>query len=258
MLFVLSKLLPVPLYPAGFSITLMAAALVMLALRRCQSAMILCALSAATLLLCSLPITAHLALRSLEKRFDQKATYPRVSAIALLGGATHPASPPRRYAEVSAAGDRVIHAARLFKQGYAPWVIPTGGAIGFYGAIIPEARSMSELLSGPLGIDSAHIIREEQSRNTRDHAIYIGRILDSLNLPRDILVVTSASHMPRAMGVFRKAGFNAVPAPADYETQRRLLLRLPQFLPSAEALLDVTRVLHEYYGLLAYRILGWI
>ncbi len=258
MLFIISKILPVFFYPVGFSLLSAIAAAILLPLRRYQLSLTCIIVTASTLFVFSLPATAHLLLRALERRYEQPENYPYVSAIVLLGGSTHPALPPRRHVEISNAGDRVIHAARLLKNGHAPWLIATGGVIPFFGSLVAESQSMARLLSGPLGVDSSRIIQENKSRNTHDHARYVKEILDSLELPYDILVVTSAAHMHRSIKVFEKAGFNARPAPADYQTEKRFAWIVPQFLPRADALQAVTAAFHEYYGLIAYQLLGWI
>jgi uncharacterized SAM-binding protein YcdF (DUF218 family) len=72
----------------------------------------------------------------------------------------------------------------------------------------------------------------------------------------NVFLVTSALHMPRALGTFRAAGIEAVPAPADFEVMPETAHPL-RWMPDAEALQDSSRALKEYLGWWVYRWRGW-
>jgi uncharacterized SAM-binding protein YcdF (DUF218 family) len=198
-------------------------------------------------------------IRNLESKYNQAPHYPRVSAIVLLGGFTRPALPPRKYVEISEGGNRLLHAARLLKSGYAPFIICTGGKIPFLHDFPgSEARSMSGLLEELMGIDSSAIIIEDKAQNTHDHGPKIREIFEKRGFKKEIILVTSAMHMHRSVKVFRKYGFTVYPAPTDYWTEKKTNWNIFSFLPESGALNGSTVALHEYYGLFAYAIMGWM
>lgn len=68
-----------------------------------------------------------------------------------------------------------------------------------------------------LGIDPSRVLFEEGSKNTKENAAQSAKLLNP-NSSEKWLLVTSAYHMPRSVGLFRKAGFNVIPYPVDYHT----------------------------------------
>jgi uncharacterized SAM-binding protein YcdF (DUF218 family) len=202
---------------------------------------------------------SHFLIRNLESKYNQAAHYPKVSAIVVLGGCTRPGLPPRKYVEISEAGNRVLHAARLFKSGYAPFIICTGGKIPFLHDFPgSEARSMADLLEELMGVDSSAIIIEDKAQNTHDHGPKIREIFEKRGFKKEIILVTSAMHMYRSVKIFKKYGFTVYPAPTDYWVENKVQWNLFEFLPDARALNASTVALHEYYGLFAYTMMGWL
>lgn len=256
---IVSKLLPIPFYPIGMAVLLGVAGIVLLARRRYQAALVAVSVATGVLLIFSLPCTAHLLVRPLERRYPPPASHPRVSAIVLLGGGGTAPSPPRRHPETNVFGDRLIHAARLFKNGCAPKVICTGGLFPLlHDSPFTEAANNARLLVDELGVDSNAIVLADKSRNTREDALEVVDAISRLDLPYEILLVTSAMHMERAKRLMEKQGITTYPAPTDFHADAAFQLKLFNFLPRAEALMEVSLALHEYYGLIAYRVLGWI
>ena len=177
----------------------------------------------------------------------------------LLGGAEVPRLPPRIYDETNVFGDRITHAARLFKQGCAPRIITSGGKNRFIQDFPGSEADVSfRLLTGVFGIDSSRIICERRARNTYENGVFVKQILDSLKLPRTIILVTSAVHMPRSVKIFRKLGMTVYPAPTNYFEDAAYQNKLIMFLPSADALCRSTMAIHEIYGMISYRLLGWM
>jgi len=96
--------------------------------------------------------------------------------------------------------------------------------------------------------------------------VFTKELLEPLGIDR-ILLVTSAIHMPRAVGLFEHQGFEVVPAPTDFQvTEARpdLPFRVlwPNYLfglfPTSENLNDTTQALKEYIGIAVYRLRGWM
>ena len=92
---------------------------------------------------------------------------------------------------------------------------------------------------------------EGESNNTAENALLSARMLKASGVPR-IYLVTHAWHMPRAKAAFERAGLQVIPAATAYSA--RLPLRLPAFVPSAQALLDSSYFFHEIVGTVWYRL----
>jgi uncharacterized SAM-binding protein YcdF (DUF218 family) len=259
MILFFSKFLPLFFYPVGLACACAIAGGIFLLLHKRRTAIVLVFLSAGLIWFFSCPIVAHSLVRSLERKYDPPADFPKVSAIVLLGGCTKPAMPPRRHVELSCAGDRVVNAARLFRRGYAPVIIATGGKISFiYDFPGSEAECMTSILREVCGIDSSAIILEDKARDTHENATLTEAILLKKGLKKDVILVTSAMHMYRSVKIFRKCGFTVFPAPADFREDSSPQWKILSLLPSVDALSAGTDALHEYYGLIAYKILGRI
>lgn len=186
----------------------------------------------------------------LEKRFPpmRAEAMPKADAIVLLGGGmtSSRASP---YAEMWSAADRVWHAARLYRAGKAPVVVPTG---------VGEESSSVPLLVD-FGVPSRAIRAETASRNTEENAQYTARLIKGLpgaptNGVSKVLLVTSAWHMRRALLVFARQGVEVIPAATDHEfyalAERRSLADL--VLPNPAYLARNGDMFKEYVGYWLY------
>lgn len=255
----LSKFLALPLYPLGMVFILQLTGIFLLWMKKRTIATGVFISGFLLLFTFSLSPVAHYLARALEKKFIQE--YPpngSCSAIVILGGGGSPHTLSKKYVEINDAGDRLLHGARMFRMGIAPRIITTGKDAGtaLFDPICEGEQNAMVLRD--MGIDSSVILVEKQARNTHEHAPNIARMLDSLHLDKTILLVTSASHMYRSVLVFRKYGFKVYTAPTDFQTSERTISRSTEFFPSIWALELSTVALHEYYGILAYKILRWI
>jgi uncharacterized SAM-binding protein YcdF (DUF218 family) len=143
------------------------------------------------------------------------------------------------------------------KQHVAPRLIITGGNVDFLRPIIgSQAEASYRLLTEVLGVDSSLILLEKRAPTTYENGVYSKAMLDSLKLPPVVILVTSAMHMPRSVAIFRKLGCTVYPAPTDFLEDAPQHGNPVGLLPSAEALLNSTGALHEYYGIIAYKLLG--
>jgi uncharacterized SAM-binding protein YcdF (DUF218 family) len=263
MFLILSKLLPLFVYPVGLASLLLAIALILHKRRRIQQVCI--GLALALLLVFGNEWVSYRLVSSLEWRYLPADEIPQVEAIVLLGGGTRPHLPPRSISEMNEAGDRIAYAAKLYHEGKAPFIVVSGGFIEFYGSSVPEADAMQELLVA-FGVSEDAIIREDRSRNTYENAIYVREIADAQEF-NQILLVTSGLHMPRSVAIFEHQGFEVFPAPADFlttweaegrTTDAGLVGRLLKLMPSSERLDFSTRALREYIGMIVYRLQGWM
>lgn len=148
---------------------------------------------------------------------------------------------------------RVLEAARVFQLLGGLSVVSSGGAPEGE-AMIPESEVMRRGLL-ELGVPDSRIVLESESKVTRDEAIFTAQLLRDRGITSCILV-TSDTHMRRALGTFRRAGLNAVPAialdPIGFASRRR------RWVPTQQALEFSQEVLHEYIGLAWYRLRGWL
>jgi len=141
---------------------------------------------------------------------------------------------------------RVIHGIVLHRRGLAPLLVLSGHAS-------PEGRSEAEAradLARVLGVSSDGILTESGARTTREEAERIRELLRP-HAVRRILLVTDSPHMMRARGVFERAGFEVLPAPAD--DSPLLVSRAPE-----DRLQVLRRILQAYAARFYYRVAGYL
>jgi len=260
----LSKLLPLFVYPVGLTCILLIWLLIVNRHRKWQRGLLIVALI--LLWLSSNRWVSYGLARSLEWRNLPPETAPQAQVIVLLGGGTESEDPPRPMTEVNSAGDRVLYAAKLYKEGAAPVILASGGNLSFSSARGESpADEMQELLVFT-GIPEDAIWLQPDSQNTYDDAVLSAEILEE-NGVSEIILVTSAMHMPGARALFEKQGLTVIPAPADYTiteqnwhsafkpTVEEFFLNL---MPNASSLGLTTSVLKEYFGLAVYQLRGWL
>ena len=193
---------------------------------------------------------------SLEKEYPVVLAEdsPQADAIVLLGCVIGANTNVYPYAEMWAASDRVWHAARLYKAGKAPIVVPSGTGEDF----------ASEMLLVDLGVPRSAIVKESAARNTEENARFVEKtVLDARRAagaegrPR-VLIVTSAWHMRRSLLMFRKyaPALELVPAATDYEaTVGKKPFRFTDLIPSPDVLAANTYAFREIVGYWGYRLL---
>lgn len=190
----------------------------------------------------------------LEQHHRPKAmsVVPKADAIVLLGGATRGDMHFSSMGDLNAQADRLIHALALYKGGKAPMILLSGGGLP---GNRPEAEIMYEHMT-LMGVPRRALIRERESRDTHDNAVYSAILLKGKGV-KSIHLVTSSFHMRRAVRLFERQGFEVIPAPTDF--QRRVgAAVVPRWLPSADALVRTTIALHEHIGYRVYQYRGWI
>jgi uncharacterized SAM-binding protein YcdF (DUF218 family) len=244
--------------PLSAAVALMTLALLCLAMRWRGAAALLLGSALAGLWIASTPALAERLVASLESVHGPVplAELAPADAILLLGGATHPALPPREFGELSEAGDRVLHAARLFRARKGAFVVVSGGKVPWRTRGPVEAQTMSELLI-ELGVPREAILREEQSTNTHENCQRSKELLDARGA-RDVLLVTSALHMRRAFATCRSAGLAVRAAPTDFWVADEGPRTWLDLAPDPEALAFTHLALRERLGFFVYRRRGWI
>jgi uncharacterized SAM-binding protein YcdF (DUF218 family) len=248
----LSKLLEWFVTPLAWSLLLgLAAALLR---RRARAAWALGAAALAVLLAFSSDAMADAIQRAAER--GAKSTFrPDVvyDAVIVLGGMVdHDASRASGAAELTGAADRIVRGFEIVRAGRARNVIVSAGVVFPVPGDVPEADLLAAMLAR-WGVPPGQIVAEAASRNTRENAIEIGRVAAARGW-KSLLLVTSAAHVPRALGCFRAVGLEPDVLPVDFRAGDG---RGHSWLPQARALAKSTRAIHELAGRAAYRLAGY-
>jgi uncharacterized SAM-binding protein YcdF (DUF218 family) len=200
-----------------------------------------------------LPI-GNLLIKPLEGRFPEwDARRGAPDGIVVLGGAIS-ASLSQGYDEpvVDRDSGRIMAMAKLARAYPNTRIVYSGGDASLLGNEPPETDFVYPLLDS-FGIPRSRVILEARSRNTAENAVYTKELVKPKAGER-WLVVTSAEHMPRAIGCFRKAGFPVEAYPVGWNTGRTLDPMLSRTLARGLARLDAAA--HEWIGLFAYWLTG--
>ncbi|MBE7381446.1 MAG: YdcF family protein [Leptolyngbya sp. SIO1E4] len=260
----LSKLLPLLVYPVGLASLFLCLTLWWIGRRRKGRATGSAAIALLILLISSNGWVATRLVQSLEWRHLPPDPMPTAEAIVVLGGSTRPADFPRPWVDVAESGDRILHGAQLYKAGKAPRLILSGGRIAWKGGGPPESDDMAQIAIA-MGVPEAAILEEPTSLNTHQNAVNVKALLEQENI-HQILLVTSAMHMPRSLAIFKHQGIEAIAAPTDFLVSERTIAEITgtrqaillSLLPDASNLANVTRAMKEYIGLVVYRLRGWL
>ena len=259
MLFVLSKVLWALIDPGNLLLIawLFGAGALFCPLSRLRRAgrWTLAAAAVCALAIAVLPLGAAI-LKPLEERFAEvkAAQGEAVDGIVVLGGGIDASvSLTRHRGELNAAGDRVAAMVALALLHPEARIIYSGGSgsllePGFRGA---DGARLSVAM---LGLDPNRIEFEAAARTTRENAI-LANALARPGPGEAWLLVTSAWHMPRAVGSFRAVGWSVTPFPVDYRTRPGGGPALRFDFSGGLAALSLG--VKEWVGLLIYRVFGW-
>ena len=206
------------------------------------------------LLLLGVNLVSAVLLRTLERQYHPFS----VSALSAMGrksetyivvlGASYFSDPAvDLYSRISADGVvRVLEGVRLCRSVPSCKLVLSGGPPG-------AAQTMNQIALS-LGVRPGDIILEEHSRDTHEEAEFIKPIVGTT----PFLLVTSASHMPRAMGLFRKLGMQPIAAPTDYLAKSNRSLTPDDIFPSSYGLYEAERTFYEYLGIAWEKLRGQI
>jgi uncharacterized SAM-binding protein YcdF (DUF218 family) len=211
--------------------------------------------AAIALLAAGLSPLANWLIMPLEERFPAFVDDGQpIAGIIVLGGAVQATeSFAHDQLMMNEAGERMIEMGDLARRYPQARLVFSGGS-GNLVSTEPAEADATERFAGTLGLGSERLIIENRSRTTSENAEFT-RALVQPRAGERWLLVTSASHMPRAVGCFRMAGFPVTAYPVDYRTSgERDLVQPFGFLSDGLRRLDVAT--KEWVGLLAYRLAG--
>jgi uncharacterized SAM-binding protein YcdF (DUF218 family) len=255
--FVLSKTLGLMLLPTNFLIGVGLLGAILLATRFASLGRKLMVASVVLLAICGFSPLGKLLLYPLESRFPPwDAARGAPDGIVVLGGSIDAdLSAAHGAAIVRTAADRIIAAAALAHRYPNARVVFSGGNPNLVSNDAREADFAGALFES-LGTSKTRLMMERRSRNTQENAEFS----KTLAAPKDgerWLLVTSALHMPRSIGLFRKAGFNVEAYPVDWRVGERAdLLKFSAIALDGLGRTDVA--MREWMGLVAYRATGKI
>lgn len=255
MFFYLAKILWFFAQPSGLLLLLLLMGAALLQVGRDRLGRRLIAASAGLMLFGGwLPVSNWLML-PLEQRFSRADLTGEVDGIVVLGGAEEARIWIERAAHgLNEAGERFTETIALARRYPKAKVAFTGGAIERLSASKVGADAARAIFTD-LGLpEGDRLVLERKARDTWENAVFV-KALTRPKAGERWLLVTSAWHMPRAIGAFRKAGFPVEPWPVDYRTAS-LWDGLRPFEAPADGLKRFDTALHEWVGLAAYYASG--
>lgn len=250
--FWLSKILWAAAAPGSLVVLSAVAIWVLLKLDAVRAARRLAGLLLPALLLVTLFPVGEWLLYPLESRFSGELP-STVDGIIVLGGSIDPVkSEAWSQPELRATAEREFNFLALAARYPRARLAFTGGSGSLNRQEYKEAASARQLFEQQ-GLDSTRVTFESDSRNTYENAVFSKKLLAPAP-GEHWLLITTAWHMPRAVGAFCGAGFPVIPYPVDHWSQRGNLLRLEWDFTDNLNELDIA--LHEWAGLFMYRLTG--
>jgi uncharacterized SAM-binding protein YcdF (DUF218 family) len=252
--YIISKILWFPARPGHFALLVGAVGLAMVWRGRRFGRWLILACLAFFFVLIATPISQFILL-PLEDRFPRPAEAPaHVDGIVVLGGAVDQnITEARGIPAINGAAERMTETVALARRFPEARIVFTGGQGSLVHGGLTEA-DVARLFFENLGLSGSRVIYETAARNTHQNAILTRDLVQPK--PNEVwLLVTSASHMPRAMGVFRKAGWQGIIAwPVNYRTGHSLAALYDA--PFPERLGQFEWGFREWLGLISYRLMG--
>ena len=253
MFFVLSKVVGWLVYPLSvcfFLGVLIAIFYRRRAMRWLLVAMVLCLYGA------SARVVAEWLVGCLEGPYQAPVALQHYDVAIVLTGMVRLDIQRPDYIEFNGHVDRILAGISLVKRGVADKLLITGGSGLLAYPWLSEAKQLRPF-ARELGLTDEQILTEEHSRNTYENALYSAEIIRQQGFQK-LLLVTSAFHMRRSVGVFHRQGLYPDLYPVDFfsplAAQR---IRLSDFFPSAHMLSTTTLMVHELLGVAMYRVQGY-
>ena len=174
----------------------------------------------------------------------------------VLTGVTDPQRKPHDRVYFMRGADRLLHTVQLYKMGKVKKILISGGSGALTGEKVSEAGDLKKTFLY-CGVPEKDILIEDKSRNTHESAVFSKKLVDSLGIKGSFLLVTSAFHMKRSLGCFRKEGFNLNGFPADFHGGHDNF-SLTDIIPGEEGLSAWSLLIHEITGYVIYNFMGYV
>jgi uncharacterized SAM-binding protein YcdF (DUF218 family) len=153
--------------------------------------------------------------------------------------------------------DRLLQGIDLYKRGIIKKILFTGGSGRILQPEMKEGLYLKDYII-KLGVKEEDLLMESESNNTHENAILTKIILDNKKINGKLLLITSAFHMKRSLGCFKKAGIEVEPYSTDRFSGEAKLEFDFTFIPDISALSGWTTLIHEVVGYITYKIKGYL
>jgi uncharacterized SAM-binding protein YcdF (DUF218 family) len=204
------------------------------------------------LIFCSVPIISNKLIFYLEKDYSLQSVkdVTNADAIVVLSGMISTINSKEKLSyEFNDSIDRILSGIDLFKEDKASFLILTNGKMP-WSVGIPEGEYLKDF-SIKYGIPEDRILLTDNVQNTDQEAISVKKLLKTNEA--NIILVTSAFHMPRAKKVFEAANIKVIPFAVDFKTPIKKITII-DFIPSANSLKDTSHFFREMIGRLYYNL----
>ena len=203
------------------------------------------------LLIFSNPFLIDVVLKKWEPAPVAIETLPVYDIGIVLGGFARHLPVPDNI-ELSEPGDRLWQAVSLYQQGKIRQILITGGSYGK-----SEATAVYDALKA-IGIPDSALLAETRSRNTRENALFTTEMIAENHPGATCLLITSAVHIKRSLGCFRKAGLTPDAFPANHISRHDKVYWAEWLRPEPDALRFWDRLINEWVGIMVYKIQGYL
>jgi uncharacterized SAM-binding protein YcdF (DUF218 family) len=153
--------------------------------------------------------------------------------------------------------DRVTHTVQLYKLGKIKKILVSGGSGRLTSVDRKEAEEVAEALA-LMGVPPADIVTETNSRNTHESAVEVKKMLEGKSTPGECLLVTSGYHMRRSAACFARVGWRTDCFTVDFLSHPRRFTPDVLLIPKIEALGNWQILMREWFGMISYKLAGYI
>jgi uncharacterized SAM-binding protein YcdF (DUF218 family) len=175
--------------------------------------------------------------------------------VVLTGGLINDPISYTHGTHIGTSADRIYQAAKLYKAKKIQKILISGGD-NLKLPVVIESQNAKQFLMD-MGVPAADIYTENKSLNTYQNALFTAQTLTKLNAPKDIILISSASHLPRAIACFKKQNIKAVPFPCAH-IATYWQVNAFDFLPNGEEMQKAKWLTKEWQGYIIYKMVGYI
>ncbi len=194
--------------------------------------------------------------RAYEERDQTYSELTETYDVAIVLGGFSNYDATQELVQFHSSTDRLMAGIKLYKTGRAKKLMISSGSGQIMNPDEKEALIIKEYLIA-IGIPEEDLIIESESKNTHENAINSAKILDLTYKEGNYLLITSATHMPRAKRCFAKAGLTVTPFSVDQQAGPRKYLLDHLFLPDTDSLVRWQKLIKEWLGFITYKIMGY-